>query len=720
MKTVKTDLTIVGAGYAGICAAISAARHGLQVALINDRDVLGGNASSEHRIHVNGSAIGNHSLFGREGGIADELKMYTFHKNPRYNQKQDYHLSDMALLDKVLAEENIDLYLGTVVYDCECENDKITKVFAIKPKTNEEICFESELFCDASGDGILAYKSGCEFRMGREAKSEFNESLAVDVADNAAMPSCILFTVAHTGKPVKFIKPDFAYDLIEDDKLKYFERPETGRRMPVNADEYQGIWWLEVSYPFDTIKDADEIDFELKKLVYGYWDYIKNSGKYPEAEDMVIDWIAPYASKRESRRFMGEYILNQNDIQSCRDFEDKVSTGGWSLDIHDYKGIYGDDNTSAFGEVKSLYPIPFSIMYSKDKSNLFLAGRITSCTHVAMGSTRVIETLGSMAGAVGTAASLCKKYGKTPTQIRNEHITELQDMLQKDGQFILFRQEDCGFVEGAKITASSTKLLENLSDGEFIKLDNNAILTLPVSKSFTNEIQVKIKANADTTLKYRVCDEVTPLVYTCGETIFENEVKLEKGFEGFVILSVETKGKQRVFVDIEKNENLEIFTTEEKAPGVPSFMGSMWAAKNEISKYIVFKGVEENADTYNVENIKNGYSRPYKSANCWVSKGTENEWLEVEFEKPVDIKNIQIYFDAQFETDHFDNKIKQLVTDYKLTVFSNSGEEKIVMKDNYMARNSFDTNITNATKLRFDFIKNNGAKNFSVFAVKVF
>ena len=141
MKTVKTDLTVVGAGYAGLCAAIAAARHGVKVALVNDRDVLGGNASSEHRIHVNSAATGSFSLYGREGGIADELKMFTFYKNPNYNQKESYHLFDMALLDKVLAEKNIELFLGTVVYDCECENDKITKAFAVKPKTNEEICF---------------------------------------------------------------------------------------------------------------------------------------------------------------------------------------------------------------------------------------------------------------------------------------------------------------------------------------------------------------------------------------------------------------------------------------------------------------------------------------------------------------------------------------------------------------------------------------------------
>lgn len=722
-KVVKSDLTVVGAGYAGICAAIAAARHGVRVALINDRNVLGGNASSEHRVHVNGGAVGNNTFYGREAGIADELKMFTMHKNPNYKRKLEYHLADMALLEKVLDEKNISLHLGTSVYDCECHDGKIERVFAFNPKTQEDIIFESELFCDASGDGILAYKSGCEFRMGRESRDEFGEDLAPENADDAAMPSCILFTVAHTGKSVKFKKPSFAYDLVKDGKFEYFNQPETGRRMPVKADEYNGIWWLEFAYPLNTVTNADEIDFELKKLVYGYWDYIKNSGEYPDADDMILDWVAPYASKRESRRFIGEYILKQSDIQNSAEFEDAVSTGGWSLDLHDTYGIYGHSKTSAFGKVDSLYNIPLSIMYSKDMNNLFWGGRIASCTHVAMGSTRVMQTLGAMGHAVGTAAALCKKYGCEPAKVRHSYIAELQELLQKDGQYILGKKEDCGLAANAKITASSVKKMQNTnSDKEFL-LNDTLIFTLPVSQSFTGKIEVKIKNNSvnETVLKYKVHNEKSVKTDCPGEMLAECEMSVFGGFDGYITLPVAVEGSyKRLYVTVEPNDDISVFGTTHRVTGAPSAFGRIYNAKFEDSYSYCFKGVENNADLYRAENVVNGYSRCFCGVNCWISEGKDNEWLELEFEKPVDITNVQIYFNPQYETDEFYNKIPQLVTDYDIEITGAHGITKKRVRDNCCGRNSFDITVSGVRKIRFDFIGNNGAPEFEVFAVKVF
>lgn len=725
MKKITNDLTVVGGGYAGICVAIAAARHGLKVALINDRNVLGGNASSEHRVHVNGAASSGESdaFYNREAGIADELKMFTFSKNPTYNKKIGFNLSDMALLEKVLDEENISFYPGTVVYDVETDGDKITKVFAVQPKTQEELEFESELFCDASGDGIVGYKSGCEYRLGREARSEFNESLAPEEADDAAMPSCILFNIVKTGKPVKFKKPSFAYDLVKDDKLKYFNRPETGRELPKLGGRYNGLWWLEYAYPLNTIKDSDEIDLELRKLVYGYWDYIKNSGLYPDSEDMVIDWIAPYASKRESRRFIGEYILKQDDIQNAVDFDDAVATGGWSLDIHDTYGIYGDGPTSAFGKVSSLYNIPFSIMYSKDRKNLFLAGRIASCTHVAMGSTRVMQTLGTMGQAVGTAAYLCKKYDCMPTDVRHKHIDELQSILQKDGQYIIGKKEDCGQVSNAKITASSTKKMQNVNCEKEFSIDNNLVFTLPVSKSFTNKIEVKIKntSGKETTLKYKVFNQESAKVDNLGELLCEREVKISENFEDWVALPLELeKLYDRIFIVIEKNPDLNVYASFDRVTGAPSYFGSFRNAKTEKAYSYCFKGVEDSANLYDVSNVANGFSRPDCKPNVWISESTNNEWLELEWENHIDIKNVQIYFNPQFETDHFDSPICQLITDYDIIVATTDGEIKKEVRDNYNGQNSFDITAKGVSKIRFDFIKNNGAKEFEVFTVKVF
>ena len=726
MKTViKSDLTVVGAGYAGIVAAITAARLGLKVALVNDRDVIGGNASSEHRIHVDGSGWGNNTFYSREAGIADELKLYTLFKNPRYNIKKDNHLSDMALLQKVRNEENISLFTGTSVYDGESENGKVVRAYGFCAKNFKHYQFESEYFVDASGDGILASCVGAEYTKGREAKSEFNESLAPEVADTHTMGSAVLFSTATADAPVKFVKPDFAYNFVDDGIIKYFDRPETGRTLMCDDGHFGSVWWIEFGGMDDTIADADDIDLELRKIIYGYWDYVKNSGKYPQADNMYIEWIAPRASKRESLRFYGDHMLNQNDIEQMRDFEDKVSTGGWSLDIHDVGGIYGEGKTSEFGKVYSIYSIPYSIMYSRNIENLFLAGRIASCSHVAMGSTRVMETLGAMAQAVGTAAALCKKYDCSPRDVRAHHITELQDILQRDGQFILGREEDCGKAKDAKITASSTKTLENTKLEKFLPLDKRAIYTVPVCERFESiDIYVK-NVGEKTTLEFEVVDEYSPTTYLNGEKLFGGSLQIDKGFEGYVTLSapVETQSK-KIFVMLTENENIELGASNDRITGAPSFKGWFYEDKFDWSKVhsaLVFKNITPSCDFYCASNVVNGISRPLGHPNAWVSDGKQNEYLEFEFSTPTDISEIQIYFNPQYESEQFDEYIGQLVRDYDLKVTTADGNtQTFSVTDNAITRNAFAVDMSDVTKVRFEFIQNFGADNFEVFTVKMF
>ncbi|MGN0174299.1 MAG: FAD-dependent oxidoreductase [Acutalibacteraceae bacterium] len=719
-KIIKSDLTVVGGGISGICVAISAARNGVKVSLINDRDIFGGNASSEYRIHIDGGAWGNSTFYSREAGIADEIKLYILKKNPCYNIKQECHLSDMAILELLLNEKNIKLFSGTSVYDCECEDNKVIRAFGIKNKSQEKFVFESPYFCDASGDGILAYNAGAEYRVGREAKEEFNESLAPEKADSHVMGSCILFNVRDEGKPVKYEKPDFAYDFVKDGIINYFNRPETGRELPKPGENYGGPWWLEYGGMIDTIADSDDIDFELKKIIYSYWDYIKNSGKYPDSENLSIDWIAPSAAKRESRRFMGKYIMKQSDIEDSKYFEDAVSTGGWSLDIHDVGGIYGNEKTSAFGNVSSLYNIPFSIMYSKDISNLFLAGRIISCTHVALGSLRVMQTLGAMGQAVGTAASLCKKYNATPDEIDQNHIQELRSILQKDGQFIIGFKEDCGLAADAEITASSTKSFENPNSTSDVLLNESLYFTIPCKSA--ESIKIKIKNNSDSiqTLSYQIFAQKDIKNYLLGDLLCEKEVKIEPNFDGFIALPIGIKPNGKFFVNLEKNNNISVYVSDEKVAGAPTIFGNNFSKSKEQNTFtICFKDIETKEEIYSPQNVVNGYSRPYDSANCWVSKGKENQWLELEFDSPKKISEISIYFNSQFETEHFDNPIVSLITDYKITVFGDKTESKTV-SNNFNGQNKIKFEAENVQKIRFDFLKNNGAENFEVFAVKVF
>ena len=271
-RIIDSDLTVVGGGIAGLCAALAAARKGLRVALLEARDVLGGNASSENRVHMNGAGNANSSFYAREGGIADEIKLSVFHANPRYNFKDECERSDMALLDLALREKNLSLFLGTAARSVHCDGGHVQSVEAYRCRTEETLLFRSPLFADASGDGFVAFSAGAAFRMGREARSEYDEDLAEEVADDHTMGSSILFTVGKADHPIPFVKPDFAYDYKKDGILPFCQRPETGRSLPKKLDGVDGIWWLSVGGMFDTIHDHDRIDLELKKLVYGFFD----------------------------------------------------------------------------------------------------------------------------------------------------------------------------------------------------------------------------------------------------------------------------------------------------------------------------------------------------------------------------------------------------------------------------------------------------------------
>lgn len=725
-EIISCDLVVVGAGFAGICIAVAAARQGVRVALINDRNVPGGNVSSEHRVSIGGAASGG-SFYAREAGIADEIKTTIFHNIDGFVYKNDYHLLDMTLLQFIINEKNIMYFPGTSIYDCECLGGFIKKAFGFKTNTQQYFEFCAPYFCDSSGDGILGIKAGAEFRVGREGKYEFNESLAPENPDSHVMGSCILFSYKHENRPVPFKKPDFAYDFVNDGIIKFFDRAPSERRLPDRKGPYNSTWWIEYGGMEDTVTDSDDIDFELKKLIYSYWDYIKNSGNYPEAYDCSIEWIAPYASKRESRRFVGEYIMNQNDIEQARNFEDAVSIGGWCLDIHDVEGIYGSGQPSAYGDTPSMYNIPYRIMYSKNIHNLFFGGRLVSCTHVALGSLRVNETLGAMGHAVGLAAALCKKYSCTPSEISKKHIKELQNALQKDGQFILDLKEDCGLAQQAVITASSSKRFENANTKYKISLSDGVTLTLPILDTKLNAVDIYIKNETKESVRcdYRIFGEHRIKDHHYGDMIYNSNIIINPEFEGFITFGFDicNCADNKVFLHIDCNDKLSVLCSDNRITGAPCFdkNNRMLTDCNEI-RTICFKITDDKISRqyYCSNNIVNGYSRPYRAADCWVSESKEDEWINLDFKEPVDITEIQLYFNGEFETDQFKGYISQLITDYEIVIKTDVGIIVKSVTDNYLIKNRVAVSAKSVNEIRVNFKSNNGAPNFELFAIKVF
>lgn len=423
------DLVVVGGGMAGICAAIAAARHGTKTALVHDRPVLGGNASSEVRVGINGAGRTTPVAFknGIESGIILELMLRNKKVNPQYS----FHVQDNISWEMVNEEENIDLYLNTSMQTSHVENNKIIYIDAFQNTTSKLFRLSAKQFIDTSGDGNLAFESGADWTMGREGKDVYGESIAPDVSDNHTMGSTILYTARDTGKPVKFTRPSWAYEITAD---------MLGRR---NVHEVSnGYWWVEVGGDdLNTITDAEEIRDELLKYAYGAFDYVKNSGKYPQAENYALDWVGSVPGKRESRRIYGDYILTQNDLEAATIFEDAVAYGGWSMDAHTIGGIRAKTEDakkgcgSIFSEVNELYTIPYRSLYSRNINNLYMGGRCISASHMAMSSTRVIGTCAVLGQAVGTAAAIANKYDILPREV-NQHMNELQQTLIKDDAFL--------------------------------------------------------------------------------------------------------------------------------------------------------------------------------------------------------------------------------------------------------------------------------------------
>lgn len=426
-RQIKTDILIAGGGISGVCAALSAARNGSKVVLIQDRSRLGGNASSEIRMHISGAST--LQQVWRETGILEELVLTEAVTNPQVC----YEMFDYVLYDKVHSEENITLLLDTALFDVETQGNQIQLIKAYCSQTEELYEISAAYFADCTGDATLAALAGAEFMRGREAKSQWNESLGQDQADDVNMGSSLMFQAQKHDRPMPFIAPSWA--------RKYTFKDFVHRR--INAYDY-GYWWLELGGKVDIVKDilndGQRLRDELMAVMFGVWDYIKNSGDHPDSANWSISWFGMIPGKRESRRIVGDYIMIQRDVQSPQPFEDRVAYGGWPLDDHLPEGM---DDTSKKPNtaihLKGPYSIPLRSLHSKSFPNLFMAGRNVSVSHVALSSTRVMATCATMGQAIGTAMAYCMNAGIDPVSLIGEknHIQGLQQQLLRQDQAIL-------------------------------------------------------------------------------------------------------------------------------------------------------------------------------------------------------------------------------------------------------------------------------------------
>ena len=410
----KTDLCIIGGGMAGLCCGIAAARHGIRVVLIHDRPVLGGNASSEIRMWI----CGSHGKDNRETGIIEEIMLENFYQNTALK----FPIWDSVLYEKAIAEENLTLLLNSSCLDCTMNGSSIESVKAWQSNAETFHIVRARYFADCSGDSVLSTLSGAKYMYGREAKSDFGETIPPDKADKKTMGMSCLFQIRETDHPVRFTPPKWAYKYESDADLPFKDH-----------DRDNNFWWIEVGGEWDCIHDTDRCRDELLKICYGVWDHMKNYGDHG-VENWELEWIGFLPGKRESRRYVGKYIVTQNDVESGGRFEDTIAYGGWSMDDHFPQGFYyKDGHPTIYHPAPAPWGLPLRCMISENIENLCFAGRNISVTHAALSSSRVMATCAVLGQALGTAVSYAVRDNAA---LENVDIKKLQQTLAEDDCFI--------------------------------------------------------------------------------------------------------------------------------------------------------------------------------------------------------------------------------------------------------------------------------------------
>ena len=435
------DLVVAGGGIAGICAAVSAARLGLAVALIHDRPVLGGNNSSEVRVGLSGKI--HQEPYPRLGDLVEEIGPIGHHdfqearQHPNrpgsqrvlamdpikevHNAGPSSNYEDDKKLRVVEAEPTLRLFLNSHVVRVEKAGDEIVAVIARDVRTGRERRFRCRLVADCTGDATLGALAGADYRVGREARSETGEALAPETADSLVMGTSVQWFATEHDEPFPFSDCPWALQFDET----------TCQRTT------KGDWNWETGMDLDQIEDFERVRDHALRVVYGNWAFLRNQSRdRADFANHQLEWVACIGGKRESRRLLGDVILQQQDLEEAKPYPDACVTTTWGIDLH----YPSPENTRHFPgqEFRSIaktqriepYPIPFRCLYSRNIPNLLMAGRNISVTHVALGTIRVQKTTGMMGEVVGMAASVCRKHEVLPKDVASEHFEELAALMR--------------------------------------------------------------------------------------------------------------------------------------------------------------------------------------------------------------------------------------------------------------------------------------------------
>ncbi len=693
IEIVTADLCVVGGGIAGICAAIAAARRGLKVALVQNRSMLGGNASSEIRQGIGGASFAGHFPDAREGGIAGDLWSAVIGRSFG-NNINDYAESSVLFLEACWREPNLTLYLNTDIRRVHRDGRRIVAVEGAQHTTSRELRFEAAQYVDSSGDAAVAYLAGCEYRSGQEARHEFNESLAPEVATRHTMGNTLLFQAEKLDVPVPWTRPDWVPDLSKIE-CRWSLRPPM-------APMTHGSWVFEYGGVVDTINDAEAIHVELLKIVYAAWSDLK---RRPECkmDNYRLSFISALPGKRESRRVVGDYTLTQNDIVDVVRFPDDVTYAGWSLDLHIPEGFWGTERGTTFYFFPELHSIPLRCLYARDVDNLWLAGRDISVTHVALGGARLMASCGIAGEAVGIAAAHAHRSGRASCrQTAERDIRIIQQDILRNGGFIpgVRSDDERDLTRKATVTASSEATLISGPPTQWKAIGDGVGLALPLTATQLNYVELLVRNPLDTPVSMRAVLEpiVRPRDFHPIRVLAEATAMVQPG-QGSARFRFGTTIEPDLYkvLFFSESPQLEVGQTTERLTGThaadhyPQGFTEEWAKQlgmpepaKWVRRFNPYRAttteefhptpcfaIDPPSHPYSATNVINGWNRPARMPNLWQSAPGQTlpQTLSLRWERPVIADTVEILFDADMDLPRpVMHPSGTLVSDYQVNI----------------------------------------------------
>lgn len=670
------DVVVTGGGMAGGAAALAAARLGCRVALIQDRPVLGGNASVEIGVGAQGDTT-HEPLDPGETGVIEEM-------DPKVTKQANWSVS----MDKIIrAEKNISLYVNTRATGVEMKDKAaIAAVEAVDVHRGTRYRFAGQVFIDTTGDGWVGYWAGADYHQGSEGREEFNESIAGKANDQTMGNTMVIMNWVTQNKPVPFNSPAWAYhwekpsDFDKDpiasvhtrgERPANFDITEKGRgRDPHSADGGAHKWWVELGGMDGTITKAEWIRDELIRINLGLWDYAKNHDpefiEYNKNRELV--WMNYVPGTRESRRLMGDYVMTLKDYTDKIVHPDSVAFCGWGNDIHHPAGFFakGNEYMQGFHWKTS---IPFRSLYSRNVANLMMAGRDISVSHFALGSVRVMRTCCIEGQAAGTGAALAVRNATTPRGVYEKHLAELQDQLLKDGAYIMGRpsRDPRDLARTATVTASSVAEIPNpmLSGKGAIHGGLIHDMTTPRAVMFTaagdhvdsvalylgNKTgkAVKVKAVLRGAPKFEDFSSTVDLATAVGTVPPKSE-----GWVEFKLSAKLAPGKCYYIALPNKSAGLQWHLYGAEPAGTTRAFGPNWTPNFGCYRFKLtpggepmelVTGLQQKTVRLVAENVINGWNRAVEgAANSWAPDMSQKlpQWVELNFGKPVQFNSVHV------------------------------------------------------------------------------